>query len=56
VAAANAEVSWSEPTDTHPSLAATSYTPWGSALGGCGEGKSCASTRNGAFAGDHSRP
>src|SRR5664280_3212776 len=32
VETANAEVSWSRPTDTQPVLAATSYTPYGIAL------------------------
>jgi len=32
VESANAEVSWSRPTDTQPVLAATSYTPYGIAL------------------------
>src|SRR5659263_521232 len=47
VETANAEVSWSRPTDTQPVLAATSYTPYGIALPTVGSGKSCTCARSG---------
>ena len=52
---ANAEVSWSIPTDTQPSSAPMSYTPYGIALG-TPAGKSCPFTLTGEPCGWYSRP
>ena len=53
---AKAAVSWSVPTDTHPVLVPTSYTPYGLALPSSVSMKSWTLTCSGSPLGCHSRP
>ena len=53
---AKAAVSWSVPTDTHPALVPTSYTPYGLALPSSVSMKSWTLTCSGSPLGCHSRP